>query len=185
MFERAKEMAERLTRRDGARRRAHELYVAIAEAARRPVFYTELEVPDTVEGRYEMLSLHMVLVLRRLKDDPAETEIFSQLLFDVMFRDVDDTLREMGVGDLRVGKKVRSYAEAFFGRVLAYEKAFAGEESLEAALSRNVYETRDHPRAADLARYVEAADRSLRAVDVNTMLSGEVRFPEPRPAVAE
>ncbi len=177
MFERAKEIFQKMTRRDAERRQAHELYVGIAEAARRPEFFDDLGVPDTVEGRYEILSLHTVLVLRRLKASRAETAGFAQLLFDVMFRDVDDTLREMGVGDMRIGKKVREYAEAFFGRALAYENALAGEGSLEDALSRNVYEAHDHPRAPALADYVRRADEHLAAMPVEELRAGRVDFP--------
>lgn len=177
MFERAKEMAERLLGKDTERRRAHELYVAVATAARRPEFYAALGVPDTTEGRYDVLSLHMILVLRRLKAEKARTAAFAQLVFDVMFRDVDDTLREMGVGDLRVGKKVRGYAEAFFGRALAYERALDGEESLERALGRNVFGDEDAPGAGALAGYVRRADAELAGCAIDTLLQGRVDFP--------
>lgn len=179
MFERAREMTERLMGRDTERRRAHELYVSIAEASRQPEFYTRLGVPDTTEGRYDLLSLHTILVLRRLKQDKPRTAAFAQLLFDVMFRDVDDSLREMGVGDLRVGKKVRGYAEAFFGRALAYEKALDGEEPLEQALGRNVHGDEAHPRAPALAAYVRRADAALAEQDIATLMAGRVRFPAP------
>ena len=179
MFERAREMTERLLGRDHDRRRAHELYVAIAEAARRPGFYSDMEVPDTTEGRYDLLSLHMILVLRRLKSERDETARFAQLLFDVMFRDVDDSLREMGVGDLKVGKKVRGYAEAFFGRALAYERALEGEEPLERALGRNVFGDEDAPGATPLAEYVRRADAALREQEIRTLRGGSVSFPPP------
>lgn len=177
MFERAKELASRIFGQDTTRRKAHELYVEIADAARRPGFYDDMAVPDTVEGRYDLLSLHVILVLRRLKVEKARTAGFAQLLFDVMFRDVDDTLREMGVGDLRVGKKVREYAEAFFGRALAYEKALDGEEPLERALGRNVYEDEDAVAATGLAAYVRRADAMLAEQDIDQIMSGKVEFP--------
>lgn len=178
MFERAKEMTSRLLRRDTERRRIHELYVSIAEAARRPEFYTELGVPDEVESRYDVLSVHVILVLRRFKMERARTAKHAQLLFDVMFRDVDDTLREMGVGDLRVGKKVREYAEAFFGRALAYEKALDGDEPLETALGRNVYGDEEAPGAKALAVYMREADALLAAQTIDDLIAGNVRFPD-------
>lgn len=178
MFERAKEIFIRITGQDGPRRQAHELYVQIAEAARRPAFYEVMGAPDTVEGRYDLLSLHVILVLRRLKAERERTAKFAQLVFDVMFRDVDDSLREMGVGDLRVGKKVRGYAEAFFGRAMAYEKALNGEDDLGDALARNIYGSDDASVASGLATYVSAADRSLAEQSIDEILSGRVRFPD-------
>ncbi|NRA30516.1 MAG: ubiquinol-cytochrome C chaperone [Parvularculaceae bacterium] len=177
MFERAKEIAAKLLGHDAGRRRAHELYVATAEASRRPQFYRELQVPDTIEGRYDLLSLHVILVLRRLKDEKEATSKFAQLLFDAMFRNVDDVLREQGVGDLKVGKKVREYAEAFFGRALAYEQALAGEADLIDALSRNVYTEEAATYAPELAEYVRRADTHLKTQDIATLQSGAVTFP--------
>jgi cytochrome b pre-mRNA-processing protein 3 len=181
MFERIKELTSRALRKDTERRRAHELYVAIAEQARKPVFYDDWNVSDDPEGRYDLLSLHVILVLKRLKEHREETARFAQLLFDVMFRDVDDALREMGVGDMRVGKKVRGYAEAFFGRALAYERAMEEEgEPLESALARNVYGAEEHPSASRLADYVRRADASLAEQPVATIMAGKVRFPVSR-----
>lgn len=179
MFERAKEMVGKFFQKDVSRRQAHELYVAIAEAARRPVFYRDLGVPDTPEGRYDLLSLHVILVLRRLKQEKEATASFAQLLFDVMFRDVDDTLREMGVGDLKVGKKVREYAEAFFGRAMAYETALEGEGDLEDALSRNLYTLEAAPMADVMAAYTQQADRLLQDQSIEAIVGGRVAFPEP------
>lgn len=177
MFERAKEFAAKVLGHDAHRRRAHELYVATAEASRRLEFYRELQVPDTIEGRYDLLSLHVILVLRRLKDEKQATAKFAQLLFDAMFRNVDDVLREQGVGDLKVGSKVREYAEAFFGRALVYEKALAGEADLVDALSRNVYTEENAVHAANLADYVQRADAHLKTQDITALQSGAVTFP--------
>ena len=179
MFERAKELLSRLTGNDTERRKAHELYVQIAESARREGFYSVLKVPDTVEGRYDLLSLHVILVLRRLKADRERTAGFAQLLFDVMFRDVDDTLREMGVGDLRVGKKVREYAEAFFGRAKAYEEAFDDKGNLQDAIARNVYGTDEDAVAEGLAAYMQDADGLLAEQSIDDLLAGVVQFPPP------
>lgn len=179
MFERAKEIVGQWLGRDENRRQAHELYVVIAEAARRPVFYRDFGVPDTPEGRYDLLSLHVILVLRRLKQEKEATAAFAQLLFDVMFRDVDDTLREMGVGDLKVGKKVREYAEAFFGRAMAYEVALEGEGDLQDALSRNLFDVESTPMAAVMAQYTRQADDQLKEQSIDQIMGGQVSFPEP------
>jgi len=178
MFERAKEFAGMLLGNNAERRKAHELYVAIANASRRPEFYRELQVPDTIEGRYDLLSLHVILVLRRFKDEKEATAKFAQLLFDAMFRNVDDVLREQGVGDLKVGKKVREYAEAFFGRALAYENALIGDGDLVDALSRNVYTDDEAKYAPDLADYVRRADAHLKTQGIETIRTGNVTFPQ-------
>lgn len=177
MFERAKEVLSRWIGRDTLRRRAHEIYVTTAQAARRPEFFTDLGVPDTVEGRYDLVSLHVILVLRTLKTKKDETARLAQLVFDVMFRDVDDTLREMGVGDLRVGKKVREYAEAFFGRALAYEQGLDGEISLEDALARNVYGSDDARVGDRLAGYVRRANAQLEEAGPGAIEAGKIVFP--------
>ncbi|MCQ8185670.1 ubiquinol-cytochrome C chaperone family protein [Parvularcula maris] len=177
MYERIKTLLAKATGRNDRRRVAHDLYVAAAEASRRPAFYTEAGVPDTVEGRYDLLSLHMILLIRRLRQEAEAQAQLAQLLFDVMFRDVDDNLREMGVGDLRVGKKVRSYAEAFFGRAKVYQEALAGEGDLEDALSRNVYDEESHPRAPVLAGYVRRCAESLAEQDTAQLQRGIVTFP--------
>lgn len=180
MFERGKEFVSRFLGRDVERRTAHEIYVKAAEASRQPLFYAQYDVPDTVEGRYDMLSIHIILLLRTLKTKKQETAKLAQLVFDVMFRNVDDTLREMGVGDLKVGKKVREYAEAFFGRALAYEEALAGKEPLAVALARNVYTSEDPAVAEGLAGYVTLAARSLEEQGAEAIASGRFTFPEPQ-----
>ncbi len=135
---------------------AHELYVALAGQARQPVFYCEGGVPDTLDGRFDLLSLHLFLVLRRLSGkqaSAAETGL-AQQVFDVMFGDMDRNLREMGVGDLTVGKRIRTMSEAFYGRVEAYEtglQASHDDAILMAALDRNLYRG-EAPGPLQLAR---------------------------------
>ncbi|MEM9810744.1 MAG: ubiquinol-cytochrome C chaperone family protein [Pseudomonadota bacterium] len=179
MYERLKEMVAKLAGGGEERRHAHALYVAIAEAARRPEFYARWRVPDTTEGRYELLSVHMILTLRRLRAGGDATARFSQLLFDVMFRDVDDTLREMGVGDMRVGKKVRGYAEAFLGRAGAYDLGLDREADLKEAIARNVYGDLDEPFAQALADYMYMTEDALQKQALEALLGGTISFPEP------
>ena len=107
------------------------LYTAAVAQARTPVFYARMGAADTVEGRFEVYTLHLVLLLRRLKGQGAVASEVSQALFDAYLRGLDDGLRQMGVGDLSVGKKMRKLGEAFYGRAKAYDKAL---ELLEEAL---------------------------------------------------
>jgi len=155
-------------------------YEAIVAAARHPVFYADWGVPDTLDGRFDMISLHAFLVLDRLKGvEPA----FRQELVDELFRDMDRSLREMGVGDLSVGKKVRKMAEVFYGRVAAYDQALAtGGEGLEAAIARNVFpDGHDGSAPGRLAAYVAAQRQHLAAQESGTIAGGSVHFEEPQP----
>ncbi len=99
---------------------AHGLYASTVLAGRDPVFFSQWGVPDTAEGRFEALSMVAFLALRRLKAPPLPSSL-GQAYFDIMFEDIDSNLREMGVGDISVGKKVKKLAESFYGRIKAYE----------------------------------------------------------------
>src|ERR1700753_3051744 len=102
-------------------REAAELaYLRVVEHARRPGFFDPGGVPDTVDGRFELICLHAFLYLHRLKREDDATQL-SQMFFDTMFADFDRSLREMGTGDLGVGKQIRRMVEAFYGRIAAYE----------------------------------------------------------------
>jgi cytochrome b pre-mRNA-processing protein 3 len=111
-------------------------YEKIVAAARHPVLYARWGVPDTVDGRFDMIALHAFLAMDRLADRD-----FAQWLSDEFFRDMDRSLREMGAGDVTVPKKVRKMAEAFHGRAAAYRQALASghSEAIEAAIARNVF----------------------------------------------
>ncbi|MGH7012865.1 MAG: ubiquinol-cytochrome C chaperone family protein [Stellaceae bacterium] len=151
------------------------LYGAIVAAARAPVFYAEWGVPDTLDGRFELIALHAFLALRRLKQSD-ETAAFAQTLFDVMFADLDRNLREMGAGDLGVGRQVKTMAKAFYGRIVAYERGLAGTDSLDEALRRNLYGTTT-PDAAQVelaADYLRRQVRALDAMPIGLLLEGEL-----------
>jgi len=171
--------------------RAEALYLAAVTRAREPAFYERLAVPDTVEGRFDMIALHVFLILRRLKADRAETGTLAQALFDRMFLDMDENLREMGVGDLGVGKRVKKMAKAFYGRVAAYDAALAQDSraSLEAALHRNLYREADDLDPALLSRmaaYVQGQAAALDAKTLETMLGdGQTFAPAAIPAEQE
>jgi cytochrome b pre-mRNA-processing protein 3 len=158
------------------------LYGAIVAQARVPAFYRSYGVPDTVSGRMEMIMLHAVLVLRRLEDEAAPARALGQELFDRFCRDMDESLREMGVGDLAVPRKMRRIGEAFYGRRAAYQAALVapGDEPLAATLQRNVFAGASEPAAAArLAAYVREAVRRLAALDADGFERAELVFPDP------
>jgi cytochrome b pre-mRNA-processing protein 3 len=156
------------------------VYEAIVAAARHPVFYANWDVADTIDGRFDMISLHAFLVLDRLKGVEEE---FRQDLVDELFRDMDRSLREMGVGDISVGKKVRKMAEVFYGRVAAYDRALAaGKDAVTAALARNVFaDTPSGDGAARLTDYVVGQRQYLAAQAQDAIAAGSVQFKEPTP----
>jgi cytochrome b pre-mRNA-processing protein 3 len=166
------------------------LYGAIVAQARSPVFYARYGVSDSVDGRFELIVLHLVLVLRRLGGEqesmPGQGPLhtfghgIAQQLFDVFCRDLDDNLREMGVGDMAVPRRMRKFGEAFYGRQAAYAAALAAADvrELEKALARNIFDGMDaNDNAARLARYTRAAVERLDAAAEETLLAGDADFP--------
>ena len=165
---------------------AESLYRSAVAAARNEVFYAEYGVPDTVDGRFEMISLHVYVLLRRLKSLGAEGKKLSQSLFDTMFDDMDRTLREMGAGDLGVGRRVKAMAQAFYGRIAAYDGALAdaSPEPLYLALERNVFRATDDGHAAGtsdgitaLASYLRELAQKMDKCDPEPLLAGDAAFP--------
>ena len=144
-----------------------------------PAFYAEFGVADQLEGRFDLLVLHLHLVIRRLSaaDLPASRKV-AQGLFDTFFHDMDRTLRAIGVGDMSVGKKVKDMVRAYYGRCAAYEAALAGEGDLTEAIRRNVYEgAQDASQAPALAAYVDRARTEIDALPIETLMAGTVSFP--------
>ena len=152
------------------------LHDSIVAAVRRPDFYRSYQVADTFEGRFELLVLHAGLVLRRLNGAEAPGPLVAQELVDAVFRSLEAALREAGVGDLAVPKRMKKLAEAFLGRSAAYALALdAGGGGLAEALSRNVY-----AGAGDghrLAAYAVALAAALDETPVKTLVAGAVPFP--------
>ena len=147
------------------------LYTGLVAASRNEALYRRLQVSDTFEGRFESLSLHACLVLRRVQDCPAPGPEIAQDLVDTIFKHFDRTLREMGVGDTSVPKRMKTLAEAFLGRGAAYRTALvSGEGALAAALARNVYSGRRD--AADLADYVAAYAAALGVMSLQQFIDG-------------
>ena len=158
------------------------LYGAIVAQARLPVFYVEFGVPDTLEGRFDLLVLHLVLVLRRLSQGGERGREFGQQLFNAFCRDLDGNLREMGVGDLTVPKRMRGFGEAFYGRQAAYLAALDADDpaAFENTLSRNILQVEgSDDRAVSLARYGRAAVRELDAQEDTALFGGTMDFPRP------
>jgi cytochrome b pre-mRNA-processing protein 3 len=170
------------TRRRSIRDAAALAYGRVVEQARQPVFFAGYGVPDTLDGRYELICLHAFLYLYRLKADRPRSAELSQAFFDAMFADLDRALREMGTGDLSVGKHVKRMARAFYGRIRAYQDGIEGADSaLAAALERNLFGTvpGSSPQIAGIAEYVQAAVGGLARQPAAELLSGRVRFPAP------
>lgn len=163
-----------------ARGKAH--YEVVLAAARRAALFGADGAPDTVDGRFDVLTLHAILAIRRLNRAGPEGRALAQSLFDAMFRDMDDAIRELGAGDTSVGKKIRKMAEAFYGRAKAYDAALddADRAELIAVILRNMLDEAESPeRAAErLADYALRADATLAGQDDADLLGASgPRFP--------
>ncbi|SMF43362.1 cytochrome b pre-mRNA-processing protein 3 [Tistlia consotensis] len=172
---------------------ARGLYEAVVAQARQPVFYRDCAVADSVDGRFDLLVLHAWLVMRRLREAPAPAAAVSQTLFDLLFFDMDQSVRVSGVGDLKVGPKVTAMGRAFYGRVEAYDRALAGEaagggsageDALAEALRRNLYRGAPVPAAAveAVAAYLRRQIEALAGQPDAALLAGRPAFaaaPEP------
>jgi cytochrome b pre-mRNA-processing protein 3 len=179
-------MLFRLFRRDPHAATITALYGAIVAQARAPAFYLEFGVPDTPEGRFDLVVLHLALVCRRLGraegPDQALARTLSQGVFDMFCRDMDHSLREMGVGDLAVPKKMRKLGEAFYGRLDAYDRALGGADDgeLAAVLARNTQVQGARAETSQrLAAYVRAAAAGLAALPIADLGAGRLSFPDP------
>ncbi len=150
------------------------LYLAAVAQAREPAFYTRLGVPDTADGRYELYALHVILLLHRLKRGGDVAQSTGQGLFEAWVESLDDAMREAGVGDLSVGKKVRNLGAAFLGRIKGYDAAFAAlpdAAELTALVARTVYGG-DAVGAAPLAAYAARCRDRLAAEPLDSLLEG-------------
>jgi len=157
------------------------LYGAIVAQSRTTTLYTDLGVPDTVEGRFEMVMAHLALVLRRVWQGGDDEKALGQATFDVFCREMDDALRELGVKDTSVGKRMRKVAEAYYGRASAYDAALdAGDrDALAEVLGRAVYGGEAGVAARGLADYMSATSRRLAATAVDAVLAGRIDWPVP------
>ena len=163
------------------------LYGTIVAQARLPGFYQDYAIADTVNGRFDLIVLHLALVLDRLATESALHDV-GQRLFDRFWQDMDHNLREMGVGDLAVPKQMRRLGEAYYGRAQAYRAALAaaGSSALVDALARNVYggAPADPDALRQLAAYMREVVRDLATQNAADLAAGRLRFPEPGPVAA-
>ena len=156
------------------------LYAQIVAAARQTVFYSDWNVPDTPLGRFEMLSLHMFLFQYRLRGESGTAAEVAQVLIDEFFLDVEHSLRELGISDVGVPKRMKKLAKMFYGRTAAYDDALERDDhaALAAALARNVLpEAVAWPQAPLLAAYVASASKHLAAQPAESIASGTLTFP--------
>lgn len=169
------------------KRTAQQFYGSIVAQARREEFYRCWHVPDTINGRFDMIVLHLFLVLRRLHQEGEDGTQAGRLIIEAFFSDMDNSVREQGAGDLAVPKHVRKMADAFYGRLLSYKKS---EESgdrkmLVEALKRNFFpdlaggENGQETQTAEaIARYMQDAKESLRNMSFERLRTGPIAFPK-------
>lgn len=159
------------------------IYKALVEQARRPEFYESFDVPDTIDGRFDLIVLHAGLYLPRLKAVRADGKALAQAAFDEMFANFEVNLREMGAGDMSVPKKMKGMLSAFYGRATAYDTAIKEGDTatLRAALHRNVYRGASvaPPKLDALATYVRAAFEALKAASDDDLVAGTFAWPAP------
>jgi cytochrome b pre-mRNA-processing protein 3 len=175
-------MVTSFVRRRSIRDAAGLAYARVLEQARQPGFFADYGVPDTLDGRFELICLHAFFYLHRLKAERPRSAGLSQAFFDTMFADLDRALREMGTGDLSVGKHVKRMARGFYGRIRAYQQGVeSGDSALDAALERNLYGTvrGSAPRIGAMTEYVRRAVGELARQPAAQLLSGRVCFPVP------
>lgn len=159
----------------------YEAYNAIVAQSRQPRFYAEWGVPDTVTGRFDMISLHMALVFRQLRNQSDRASKFSQDLFDLFFLDMDRSLREAGTGDISIPKRIQKMGALFYGLLERLNVALdsGDKDELTAILKRNlVAEGTDDAELQRLSDYVAAANAQLAGLEIETLLKGQVAFPE-------
>lgn len=154
---------------------------AIVAGSRRESFYTRLGVPDTLDGRFGLLAIHAFLVLRRLR---GVADDLAQQVFDRLFAQLDLNLRELGVGDLGVGKRVRAMAEALYGCMSVYEAALknSDDEALHRALANNLFGTLGEAPSRSMTQpfidYIRHASAAIEAQPIEAILAGQVEFPD-------
>ncbi len=159
-------------------------YHTLTTAARHPDFYLHLGVPDTVMGRFEMLAIVMILYFRRTKSSATSGQEIAQEIVDAFFQDLDHSMRELGIGDQGVPKRMKKFAGMFYGRLESYAAALdtADVEALAAALARNIYPQAEAstPNMRGLANWMMAASHALSAQSEDLVATGQVTLPVPQ-----
>lgn len=179
-------MFARLFRTDPMKKPARAAYETILAASRRPEFYRDAGAPDTVDGRFDLLLMHAVIFFRRVRGEGAAGAHMNQLVFDILFDDMDAALREMGTGDPSVGKRIKEMGQAFYGRAEAYEAALNAQDeaALTQIIARNLFASDDEDvetkafqpaeleTAQRLATYMLKADAEMAKQDAVTLIEG-------------
>ena len=162
-------------------------YTEIVRQSRSPTFYRAMGVPDSLDGRFEMLCLHAFLVFRKLKGGGEGAKKLSQAIYDEMFQDLDAGLRELGAADIGLGRRVKAMTEGLNGRILAYERGLAaGHQELRDAVRRNVFGTvTAAPEDVEaMTCYLESGERDLERLGWERLMDGLIMFPDPAQHVA-
>lgn len=158
-------------------------YIALVAQSRNSFFYTDMAVPDTIDGRFEMIVLHLFLLQHRLLADAPATSEFARELGEAFIDDMDRSVREFGVADTGVGKRIKRMGRAYNGRMQVYANALEDATALRAALSRNLYGTvqEGDVRVLDhMADYVQRMVQHLRGVAPATIMAGDYAWPDAR-----
>lgn len=157
-------------------------YDALTRISRQPVFFLDYGMPDTVMGRFEMVAIVMILFFRRTAKSPTSGQQLAQEIVDAFFQDLDHSIRELGIGDVGVPKRMKKFAGMFYGRLEAYSKAMdAGDAtSLAEALARNIHpEKPDAPDMSAMAHYMLETEKALAAVPEDDIATGSLDMPVP------
>lgn len=167
-----------LFRKNPASDAVHAVYRAIVAQSRQPVFYAEWGVPDTVTGRFDMITLHMGLLFRRLRRSGKAPQEFAQALFDLFFKDMDRSLREMGVSDLGVPKKIQGMGNVFYGLLGKVNDALdAGDErELDAVIARNLFAEKPAEDTSQLARYLARQSQYLATQKIESLMAADIQW---------
>lgn len=162
---------------------AEQAYARMLQTVRAPEFYKNYGVPDTFDGRFDLLMIHIFITVNRLIAEGQAGLDFNQALFDMTFADMDQTLREAGIGDMGVPKHQRRMMKAFNGRMHAYDEALkAGDGAMVIALRRNLYGTLEDESVPDtqkILRYIKDSMAVMAALPANDILKGQVAFAQP------
>jgi len=167
-----------LFRKSPATEAVYAVYSAIVAQSRQPRFYAEWGVPDTVTGRFDMICLHMALLFRRLRSESKQVRVFSQAVFDLFFKDMDRSLREMGAGDLAVPKKIQKMGNIFYGLLTKLNDAMDRNDQagVEAVLARNLFDEGSAHSVSELARYLFAEAAKLDGQPLEAIVAGRIEL---------
>lgn len=169
-----------LFRKNTATEAVYAVYAAIVAQSRQPVFYARWGVPDTVTGRFDMICLHMALLFGRLRSEGKQVGEFAQAVFDIFFKDMDRSLREMGAGDLAVPKKIQKMGSIFYALMTSINEAMdrGDRAEVEAVIRRNLFDGAETAAAAELTAYLFEEAERLRHQPTASIVGGKIEMGE-------